>query len=74
MFTISIVAVALIGFALFFFVLKRLLRLAFRLAVVGAVILAALLIFALASWWYSPPGGATNQNKGTPARATRPAR
>jgi multisubunit Na+/H+ antiporter MnhC subunit len=73
MLTISIAAVALVGFVLFFFVLKRLLRMAFQLAVVGAVILVALLMFALMSWWYSPPS-ATNQNKGTPARATRPAR
>jgi hypothetical protein len=37
-------------------------------------VLLALLIGAVAWWWYSPSGGATNQNKGTPARATRPAR
>jgi hypothetical protein len=73
MLSISIAAVALVGFVLFFFVLKRLLRMALRLAVVGAVLLA-LLIGAVAWWWYSPSGGATNQNRGTPARTTRPAR
>ena len=71
--TISIAALAVVGFVLFFFVLKRLLRMALRLAVVGAVLLA-LLAGAVAWWWDSPSERATNQNKGTPARSTRPAR
>jgi hypothetical protein len=71
--TISIAALAVVGFVLFFFVLKRLLRMALRLAVVGALLLA-LLAGAVAWWWYSPSERVTNQNKGTPARSTRPAR
>lgn len=70
-----IAVVALVGFALFFFVLKRLLRMAIRAAVVGAVMLA-LLAGAVAWWWYDPLGGrAPNTNgRNTNARATRPAR
>jgi hypothetical protein len=66
---ISIVA-ALIGFWLFFVVLKRVLRMALRLAVVGALLLA-LLAGALAWWWYEPfGGGSLNSNR----KAARPAR
>ena len=71
--TISIAALAIVGFVLFFFVLKRLLRMALRLAVVGAILLA-LVAGAVAWWWYSPAARATNQNRGGPARATRPVR
>jgi hypothetical protein len=71
--TISIAVLAFVGFVLFFFVLKRLLRMALRLAVVGAILLA-LLAGAVAWWWYAPTAPSTNQNRGGPARATRPAR
>jgi len=70
---IAIIVVALVGFWLFFFVLKRLLRMAFRLAVVGAVLLA-LLAGAVAWWWYSPLERGAGQNRNAPARSARPAR
>jgi hypothetical protein len=70
--TAIIIAVALIGFWLFFFVLKRVLRMAIRLAVVGALLLA-LLAGAGAWWWYAPAQSKPSQNR-TPARAARPAR
>jgi hypothetical protein len=71
--TIAIIVVALVGFWLFFFVLKRLLRMALRLAVVGALLLA-LLAGALAWWWYSTPERGAGQNRNAPARTARPAR
>jgi hypothetical protein len=72
---IAIIAAALVGFWLFFFVLKRVLRMAIRLAVVGALLLA-LLVGALAWWWYAPTtaGRDSGGNRNAPARATRPAR
>jgi hypothetical protein len=71
--TIAIIVTALIGFWLFFFVFKRLLRMAIRLAVVGAIILA-LVAGAFAWWWYSPSERTPGQNRNAPARQTRPAR
>ena len=71
--TAVIIAAALVGFCLFFFVLKRVLRMALRLAVVGALLLA-LLVGALAWWWYEPFGGGSNANRNAPARAPRTAR
>ena len=70
-----IIAAALVGFWLFFVVLKRVLRMALRLAVVGALLLA-LLAGAFAWWWFDPLGGSpsSNANRGGPARVTRPAR
>ena len=70
---IAIIVVALVGFWLFFFVLKRLLRMALRLAVVGALLLA-LVAGAVAWWWYSPLERGAGQNRNAPARTARPAR
>jgi len=71
---VAIVAAALVGFWLFFVILKRVLRMALRLAVVGALLLA-LLVGAVAWWWYDPLGvGSSNQNRVSPARPARPAR
>ena len=67
---IVIIAAALIGFWLFFVVLKRVLRMALRLAVVGALLLA-LLVGAVAWWWYEPLGGSSKGNRNAPARQTR---
>jgi uncharacterized membrane protein (UPF0182 family) len=68
---VIIIAIALVGFWVFFAVLKRVLRMALRLAVVGALLLA-LLAGALAWWWYQPFGGSdTNRNAARPARNTR---
>ena len=68
----AVVIFAVIGFAVFFFVLKRLLRMAVRLAVVGAVLLA-LLVGAVAWWWYAPfgSGGDANQSRNANARPAR---
>jgi hypothetical protein len=66
----GIAVVALIGFAIFFFVLKRLLKMAIRLSFFGAI-LVALVVGALAWWWYSPLESAANQNRNS---APRPAR
>jgi hypothetical protein len=66
---VIIIAIALVGFWLFFVVLKRVLRMALRLAVVGALLLA-LLAGAGAWWWYDPLGGSSNTNR----NAARPAR
>ena len=60
---------ALVGFAIFFFILKRLVRMALRLALVGAF-LFALLVGAIAWWWYEPLGSSSSQ----PASQSRPAR
>jgi len=71
---VAIIAAALIGFWLFFVVLKRVLRMAVRLAVVGALLLA-LLVGAVAWWWFEPFGGRSpNQNRVAPSRPARPAR
>ena len=73
MLTASVIVVALVGFALFYFVAKRLLRMAIRLAVVGAL-LFALLAGAVAWWWYDPLGpGEENRNRNS-SRPARPAR
>ncbi len=69
---VIIIAVALVGFWLFFAVLKRVLRMALRLAVVVALLLA-LLVGAVAWWWYDPLGGTANTNRNT-ARPARNAR
>ena len=68
---IVVAILALAGFAVFFFVLKRLLRMAIRLALFGAVLIA-LLVAALAWWWYAPLGQSTNRNAS--GGASRPAR
>lgn len=71
--TAAVIAAALVGFALFFFVMKRLLRMAIRLAFAGALLLA-LLAGAFAWWWYKPSlSPTTNQNRNA-ARPARPAR
>ena len=70
---VTIIVIALVGFWLFFFVLKRVLRMAIRLAVIGGLLLA-LLAGAVAWWWYDPLGGPPNSNRGAPARATRNSR
>ncbi len=72
MLTATVVIVALVGFGIFFFVAKRLLRMAIRLAVIGAV-LFALLAGAVAWWWYDPLGGPAD-NRNAPAGRTRNAR
>jgi hypothetical protein len=69
---VYIIVAALVGFWLFFVVLKRVLRMALRLAVVGALLLA-LLVGALAWWWYQPLDGGSNVNRNT-ARPARNAR
>ena len=69
---VIIIVAALVGFWLFLFVLKRVLRMAIRLAVVGALLLA-LLVGAVAWWWYEPFGG-SNSNRNAPARPARNAR
>lgn len=71
----AIIAATLVGFWLFFVVLKRVLRMALRLAVVGALLLA-LLVGAFAWWWYDPLGGSPNNanRRAAPSRPTRPAR
>jgi uncharacterized membrane protein (UPF0182 family) len=70
---VIIIVAALVGFWLFLFVLKRVLRMALRLAVVGALLLA-LLVGAVAWWWYEPFGGPSNSNRNAPARQTRNSR
>jgi len=70
--TVVVIAAALVGFWLFFFVLKRVLRMALRLAFVGALLLA-LLAGSVAWWWYAP-GRAPGQNRNAAARPARPAR
>lgn len=70
---VIIVAAALVGFWLFFVVLKRVLRMALRLAVVGALVLA-LLVGAVAWWWYDPLGGTPRVNRNAPARPSRNSR
>jgi multisubunit Na+/H+ antiporter MnhC subunit len=74
MLTASVIIFALVGFGIFYFVAKRVLRWAIRLAFIGAV-LFALLAGAVAWWWYDPLGSSsnTNQNRNT-ARPARPAR
>jgi hypothetical protein len=69
---VAIIAAALVGFWLFFAVLRRVLRMAVRLAVVGALLLA-LLLGAVAWWWYAPLGGSARNSNAPPGR-TRNAR
>jgi len=71
--TAIIIAAALLGFLVFLFVLKRVLRMAVRLAVVGALLLA-LLAGAVAWWWYAPASGPTPGQNRNAARPARPAR
>ena len=69
-----IIAAALVGFWLFFVVLKRVLRMAVRLAVVGALLLA-LLVGAVGWWWYDPLGGSPgDDDRPATSRPKRPAR
>jgi hypothetical protein len=70
---IAIIVIALAGFWLFFFVFKRLLRMAIRLALLGAVVLA-LLAGAFAWWWYAPLERSASQNRSAPGRTSRPSR
>jgi hypothetical protein len=70
---VIIIVAALVGFWLFLFVLKRVLRMAVRLAVVGALLLA-LVVGAVAWWWYEPFGGSSNNNRNAPARPARNSR
>jgi hypothetical protein len=70
---VIIIVAALLGFWLFLFVLKRVLRMALRLAVVGALLLA-LLVGAVAWWWYDPLGGSPSNNRNAPARPSRNSR
>ena len=71
---IVVAIVAVLGFGLFFFVLKRLLRMAIRLALFGAI-LVALVAGAAAWWWYAPLGDSSNTSNrdrgGSPARPSR---
>jgi hypothetical protein len=69
---VIIALIGLVGFWLFLFVFKRVLRMALRLAVLGAVILA-LLAGAFVWWWYSPLERTPGQNRNAPRQA-RPAR
>lgn len=72
---VIILVIALAGFGIFFFVLKRLLRLALRLAMVGAVTFA-LVVGAVAWWWYAPldkARDAVKRQRNSNAK-TRPAR
>lgn len=69
----AVLIFAVVGFAIFFFVVKRLLRMAIRVAMLGAL-LFALLLGALAWWYYDPLGGrAGDANRGSRNAATRPA-
>jgi len=69
---VVIAIIALVGFWLFLFVFKRVLRMALRLAVLGAIILA-LLAGAFAWWWYSPSERTPTPKPNAPRQA-RPAR
>jgi len=68
-----IIAAALVGFWLFFVVLKRVLRMALRLAVVGALLLG-LLAGGVAWWWFDPLGGPPAGDRNSPARPARKGR
>jgi hypothetical protein len=70
---VVIAVIALVGFWLFLFVFKRALRMALRLAVLGAVVLA-LLAGAFAWWWYSSPSERTPPPRTNAPRQARPAR
>lgn len=64
------IIVAVVGFGLFFFVVKRMLRMAIRLALVGAV-LFALLAGGVAWWWYSSGDAGSTTNRNGAARPSR---
>ena len=64
--------VIVIAFGLLFMIVRRALRLAFRLALVGLFLLA-LLVGALAWWYYSPLQSGQPQRP-SPARPTPRAR
>ncbi len=70
----AIVVFAVVAFGIFFFVVKRVLRMAIRLALVGAI-LFALLAGAVAWWWYAPFGGGgggdASRNGNSAARPAR---
>ena len=72
---IVVLLVAVLGFGLFFFVLKRLLRMAIRLALFGAI-LVALAAGAAAWWWYAPLSGdsSNTSNRGRGGAPARPSR
>lgn len=73
---LTAIVVAVVGFAVFFFVVKRVLRMAIRLAFVGAL-LFALLAGAVAWWWYGAAwrdNTSPSQNRNTAARPARPTR
>ncbi len=62
------ILVALVGFWLFFFVVKRVLRMAIRLAIIGAL-LFALLAGGIAWWWYAPGGDSGPESRNTSTRS-----
>lgn len=68
------IAFAVVGFAIFFFVVKRLVRMAVRVAMVGAFFFA-LLVAAVAWYFYAPSNDAKTTRDGrqsaTPARPAR---
>ncbi len=75
MVTAAVIIFALVGFGHFYFVAKRVLRMAVRLALLGGV-LFALLAGAVAWWWYDPlgPSDAGPANRNSASRPARPAR
>jgi phage shock protein PspC (stress-responsive transcriptional regulator) len=66
------IAFAVAGFAVFFFVVKRLVRMAVRVALVGGLFFA-LLVAAVAWYFYAPSSDATRSGRQS-ATPTRPAR
>ncbi len=64
------ILVALVGFWLFFFVVKRVLRMAIRLAIIGAL-LFALLAGGIAWWWYAPGDASAPATRNTSTRNGR---
>ena len=70
MFELSLVVavfVAIAGFALFFIVVRRVMRFALRVALIGALVLA-LLTGALVWWFFGAASGDSNSPR-SPARA-----
>jgi phage shock protein PspC (stress-responsive transcriptional regulator) len=69
------IAFAVAGFAVFFFVVKRLVRMAVRVALVGGLFFA-LLVAAVAWYFYAPSSDATRSGGSgrQSATPTRPAR
>jgi hypothetical protein len=71
---VAVLITVFVGFAVFFFVVKRLLRTAIRVALLGALLFA---MFAGAvAWWWSDPLGRRAGDAGRSNRnaASRPAR